>query len=298
MHKIKHPEINYVCPVALTDIYKKYIASLKAIYSEGEATAITQIIFLHFTGLSRPQLALQEDEHADETATAKLEDSFEQLLRHVPVQYITGNTRFFSLNFLVNKHVLIPRPETEELVQEVLVYLKDIENKKIIDIGTGSGCIAVSIKKNAPASEVMAVDISEPALETALANALANQVEVEFRNIDFLEEKNYDPLPVFDVIISNPPYIRENEKEILDRNVVQHEPHLALFVPQNDPLIFYKKIKVFAEKHLEKSGRIFLEVHENLAKQTAAVFPAPQYNTVIKKDISGKERMLIIARCP
>ena len=284
--------------MTLTNIYKKYIASLKGIYSEGEARAITQIIFQHFTGLSRPQLDLQVNEHADESATARLEDALKQLLEHVPVQYITGSTRFFSLDFLVNEHVLIPRPETEELVQEALVYLKGAGNKKLIDIGTGSGCIAVSIKKNAPAAEVTAVDMSEQALATARANAAANHVEVDLRNIDFLDEKNYDALPVYDVIISNPPYIPENEKEALDPNVVHHEPHLALFVPENNPLIFYKKIKIFAEKHLEKNGKIFLEVHENLAKQTAAVFPAPQYSSLIKKDISGKERMLIIARCP
>ena len=297
IRKIKHPKINYVCPVVLTGIYKKYIASLKAVYSDGEATAIANIIFQHLTGLSRSQIAIQENETADKAVIAKLNSALGQLLLHVPVQYITGSTRFFSIDFFVNKYVLIPRPETEELVQEVMVFLKDHGHKKVIDIGTGSGCIAVSIKKNAPDAEVTAVDLSDKALETAHANAVANRVDIDLRKIDFLDEKNYNTLPVFDAIISNPPYIPENEKEALDPNVVQYEPHLALFVPQNDPLIFYKKIEKFAEKHLQKKGKIFLEVHEDLANQTAAIFSAPYYNALIKKDISGKERMLIIDRC-
>ena len=284
--------------MTLRDIYKHYTVQLKNIYPAGEAAAITEIIFEHFAGISRSQIITQDNQPAGEALVKDLETALEKLLRYTPVQYIIGYAWFCNRKFTVNEHVLIPRPETEELVLEVTAYLERSEGKRVLDIGTGSGCIPISLKLKIPAANIVSIDISGDALKVAAANAVDNKVYVEFIEMDFLNEAARKELGVFDLIISNPPYIPETENNLLDLNVVMHEPHLALFVPQNDPLVFYKKTEEFASQHLAENGRIFLEVHENFAKETAALFPEKKYNTVIKKDISGKERMLVISRCP
>lgn len=284
--------------MTLKDIYKHYTVHLKKIYPGGEASAITEIIFGHFAGLSRSQIITEGNNPAGEALVKDLETALEKLLRHTPVQYITGYAWFCNRKFIVNEHVLIPRPETEELVQEAIGFLLQNEGKRVLDIGTGSGCIPISIKIKIPAAEIVSIDISGEALKVAAENAVANNASVEFIEMDFLHDAARKKIGAFDLIISNPPYIPEKENTLLDKNVVLHEPHLALFVPQNDPLIFYKKTEEFANQHLAEKGRIFLEVHENFAKETAALFHKEKYNTEIKKDISGKDRMLIISRCP
>ena len=278
------------------EIFSNYIKELQAIYSKGEASAITHIIFSHFANLSKSALALSGNNIADTATAAALQEALEKLLKHIPVQYITGEAWFYNLKFKVNDQVLIPRPETEELVQEAINYLKGTQGKTILDVGTGSGCIPISIKKNVPDAEIISVDISPCALQTAAENATANNVEIDFRQIDFLDEGTHHSLPVFDVIISNPPYIPENDKDFLDKNVALHEPHLALFVTQNDPLIFYRKIFLFAQEHLATNGKIFLEVHEDYATETVAIFNEENYFTEIKKDMQGKERMVIVSK--
>ena len=298
MHEIKHQKINYVCPVTIKDIYKKYLAALNPVYGAGETAAITNIIFEYYAGLTGAAMIVKGNEPASAKLSANLDAALERLLKHVPVQYITGETHFCGLVFKVNKHVLIPRPETEELVHEAVQFFKNAGKKKAIDIGTGSGCIAIALKKSIPPGDIVAVDISGDALQVARINAGINSTEIDFREMDFLDGKATASLPCFDIIISNPPYIPEQEALLLDENVTQHEPHLALFVPDMDPLIFYKKIKHFADTHLNTGGRIFLEVHENFARQTAELFEEKNYRAVIKKDISGKERMIIIDRCP
>ena len=278
------------------EIFSNYTKELQAIYSKGEASAITHIIFSHFAHLSKSALAVSGNNIADDITAAVLRESLEKLLKHIPVQYITGEAWFYNLKFKVNDQVLIPRPETEELVQEVINFIKDTKGKTILDVGTGSGCIPISIKKNIPDAEIISLDISACALHTAAKNAAANHVDIDFRQIDFLNEKTYHTLHVFDVIISNPPYIPENDKTTLDKNVMLHEPHLALFVPQNDALIFYRKIFLFAKEHLAEKGKIFLEVHEDYAKETAGIFNGDNYLTEIKKDMQGKERMVIVSK--
>lgn len=278
------------------EIFSNYTKELRAIYSKGETSAITHIIFRHFAHLSKSALAVSGDNIADKGTAAALQESLEKLLKHIPVQYITGEAWFYNLKFKVNDQVLIPRPETEELVQEAINFLIGLKGKTILDIGTGSGCIPISIKKNVPDAEIISVDISPDALQTATENAAANNVTIDFRQIDFLDEETYRTLPVFDVIISNPPYIPENDKTTLDKNVMQQEPHLALFVPQNDSLIFYRKIFLFAKEHLTETGKIFLEVHEDYAKETAGIFNGDNYLTEIKKDMQGKERMVIVSK--
>ncbi len=284
--------------MTINEKYKHYSALLKTIYNDGEAIAITNIIFEHFVKLNKSDLLLRGNEVLSTEMLSTLNIALAKLLTHEPVQYITNEAWFYNLKFYVTNDVLIPRPETEELVHETISFLKTNNGKSVLDIGTGSGCIPISIKKNIPNTDVMAIDVSEAALTVAKENAHTNNVEINLKKINFLEENNYAAFESFDVIISNPPYIPEDEKNILDKNVTEYEPHLALFVPQNDALIFYKKIVSFAENHLNKNGRIFLETHENLAKETAAIFVEKNYFTEIKKDMQGKERMLIIYRYP
>ncbi|MFN0083133.1 MAG: peptide chain release factor N(5)-glutamine methyltransferase [Ferruginibacter sp.] len=280
--------------MTVKEIYTKYTEDLRKIYPTGEAVAITKIVLEHFAKISPTDVATDGKKTVETTAIEEMNVALSKLMNYMPVQYITGKAWFYNLCFTVTNAVLIPRPETEELVLEVIQFLKKDSNKEILDIGTGSGCIPISIKKNVPTAQITALDISLEALAIAKKNATNNNVVVNFLQLDFLKEGNYISLPKYDVIISNPPYIPENEKISLDRNVTMNEPHLALFVPENDPLIFYKKIKIFAEKHLVKEGRIFLEVHEDFAKDTADIFTRANYEVMIKKDMQGKQRMLLV----
>jgi release factor glutamine methyltransferase len=282
--------------MTIKERYNQFIISLKERYSDGEANAITNIAFEYFVKTSKQDLFLNGSKILTDEVASSLNMVLTKLLKHEPIQYITNEAWFYNLKFYVTNDVLIPRPETEELVHEAISFLKINNGKRVLDIGTGSGCIAISIKKNIPQANVMAIDVSEAALGVAKENAKRNNVEVNISKINFLEENNYASFESYDAIISNPPYIPEDEKSILDKNVTEYEPHLALFVPQNGALIFYKKILSFAENHLNQNGRIFLETHENLAKETAALFIEKNYYVEIKKDMQGKERMLIIYR--
>ena len=189
---------------------------------------------------------------------------------------------------------MIPRPETEELVEQLIIDRKSkLTDPAILDIGTGSGCISIAIKKNLPASKLTAIDVSKDALALAKENAAMHNTHIHFAELDFLDETNWPTLGIFDIIISNP-YIPINEKEKLAKNVTDFEPHLALFVPYRSPLIFYEKIAAFGRDHLLPNGKIYLETHEDLAKETAALFHKYYQTVMIKKDMYGKERMIII----
>jgi release factor glutamine methyltransferase len=278
-------------------VFKQYIKDLEQIYSNGEAVAIAYIIFQYFIACTKTDIVSREGETINTADLNMLNNALQKLLKQEPVQYVVGEAWFYNLKFKVTNAVLIPRPETEELVLEVIHFLKNSKGKKVLDIGTGSGCIPISIKKNVPTANVFALDICEAALEIARANALANMTSITFQKINILDEVLFASLPSFDVIVSNPPYIPENEKQLLAENVTKYEPHLALFVPNQDPLIFYKKIAHFAKTNLNVNGRIFLEVHEDLAQETASIFRTENYDVTIKKDMQGKNRMLIIYRC-
>ncbi len=282
--------------MTIKQLYNEFISNLQSLYQKGETSAITDIIFQHFTGISKSAIITNGEEVLKTEILKSMMAALSALKEQVPVQYITGSAWFYNLNFKVNSAVLIPRPETEELVLEAINFLKESGGTKMLDIGTGSGCIPVSIKKNVPIVNVTSIDVSRDALALAEKNASNNNVVISFLEMDFLNEKNYEQLPQFDLIISNPPYIPEKEKSILDKNVTNYEPHLALFVPDNDPLVFYKKILIFAHEHLEEKGKILLEVHEDYAYETANIFANAQYNVAIKKDMQGKERMLIVSR--
>ena len=282
--------------MTIKEIYTKYIDVLKHIYSIGEATAITKIVFEHFAKISATEIVIAVKQDIEPTIIETLNVALLKLQNNIPVQYITGKAWFYNICFTVTNAVLIPRPETEELVLEAIKFLKNNHNKKVLDIGTGSGCIPICIKLNVPTASVTSLDVSEAALVIAKQNIDENKVEIDLLLFNFLDENKYTVLEKFDLIISNPPYIPENEKEFLDKNVTQFEPHLALFVPQKDPLLFYRKILIFAENHLEDGGKIFIEVHENFALETAAIFITANYEVTIKKDMQGKNRMLLIYR--
>jgi release factor glutamine methyltransferase len=198
------------------------------------------------------------------------------------------------MQFQVNNNVLIPRPETEELTNLVInSYRFEQKQISILDIGTGSGCIAVAVKKNLPSTKVIALDISEAALDVARANAISNKTNIQCTLFDFLDESRWPELMLFDAIVSNPPYIPVKEKSSLDKNVVDFEPHSALFVPDNQPLLFYEKIAKFGRSHLNYNGKVFMETHEDYTNEVAQLFAASYQQVIIKKDLFGKERMVI-----
>ena len=220
-----------------------------------------------------------------------------QLKDGKPLQYILGESWFYKYPFKVNESVLIPRPETEELIEWAIKYMRNlsIENKsyKILDIGSGSGCIPITLKKEMPDVHITSIDVSPEALATARENAVLHQTDIEFIQLDFLNESLWERLDIYDMIISNPPYIPENEKEKLSLNVRHHEPGLALFVPKNQPLLFYQKIAAFGKSHVLDNGVIFLELHQDFAGETQKLYEEEGYkNVIINKDISGNERML------
>ncbi len=282
--------------MTIKENYKKFLTALDGINDKGEAAAISNIIFEYFTKFTKSKIITDGNIVTNAATEIKLHEVLQKLIKGVPVQYVTGQAWFYNVLFSVNDHVLIPRPETEELVQEAIEFLKKSTFKKVLDVGTGSGCIPIAIKKNVYDAIITSIDVSAGALYIARENAVANNTAIHFIEIDFLQENNWNQLKKYDLIISNPPYIPENEKKFLDKNVAHYEPHLALFVPQNDPLLFYRKILLFADEHLEKNGKIFLETHEDLAKETAALFLNKNYKASIKKDMFEKERMVIVNR--
>lgn len=274
--------------MTIKEFYRNFVVQLQNIYSSSESAKITDMVFEKIASIAKPDIIISPAHTLNESITNQLTEALYQLLDHKPVQYVLGEAWFCNMFFKVNEHVLIPRPETEELV----ALIKNHKPISILDIGTGSGCIAIAVKKKLPLAEITAIDISESALSIAKENAISNNATINFKQINFLDENNWKDLQLFDVIVSNPPYIPQNEKAILDKNVTKHEPDTALFVPDNSPLLFYEKIAVFAKEHLKKDGKIFVEVHENFAKETAKVFEQHFSKVEIIKDIFEKERMV------
>lgn len=242
-----------------------------------------------------------EDKEFPEDSTIEIKSEIiykdvQKLLDNFPVQYLVGKAYFYDSYFKVNQYTLIPRPETEELVYWIIQNCKK-GSLKVLDIGTGSGCIAIVLKKYLPNIEVTALDVSNKALRMATENAEDHQVEIEFVNIDFLNEEATEELGNFDVIVSNPPYVAVDEINMVDNSALRYEPGLALFPLSKDPLIFYRSIQDFSMKFLNPSGQIFLEVNEFHAKETMAIFETNGfYGHEIKKDLQGKDRMIRILK--
>lgn len=279
----------------LKELYRNFLLQLQQVYSLSEATNITDWVFEKKASLKRSDILKNPGKVITSAADKLIQEALQELLTHKPVQYVLGEAWFYHMKLKVNEHVLIPRPETEELVEQLIKDRKSkLTDPAILDIGTGSGCVPIAIKKHLPAAIITSIDVSEKAIELAKENAALHNAHINFIQLDFLDESKRNGLPMFDIIISNPPYIPFNEKEKLDRNVTAFEPHLALFVPDDSPLIFYQEIALFGKNNLLPNGKIYLETHEKLAKEVAALFMKDYQTVMIKKDIYGNERMVIV----
>lgn len=289
----------------------QFIQELSSIYDAGEAESFFYLILEEKQKLKRIDLALNPDLTFSDEEISIWNPILEELKKEIPVQYLLGKTSFYGLDFEVNENVLIPRPETEELVEWIIESQKsevgsgklgvEVGSLKILDIGTGSGCIAISLAKNISKAQVFAIDVSEKALTTAQKNALINQMEVNFIKTDILKINDLEKLPTshfelptyFDIIVSNPPYVRQLEKVEIKKNVLDNEPHLALFVEDNDALIFYRKIAELAKKNLSPNGQLFFEINQYLGKEMIELLEKVGFKNIeLRQDIYGNDRMI------
>ena len=278
----------------IKDYRTYFIETLLPIYDQGEIESFFYLILENKQQLKRVDLALQPNLKFSESDIEVWNSILAQLQKQIPLQYILGSTSFYGLDFIVNENVLIPRPETEELVEWIIYEnLKKEKSKdlKILDIGTGSGCIAISLAKNIPNAQVFAIDISDKALATAKKNAESNAVTVTFLEKNILETA--DLQQQFDIIVSNPPYVRNLEKVEINKNVLEYEPHLALFVEDDDAFIFYRKIAKLAQKNLSQNGQLYFEINQYLGKEMIDLLKEMHFiNIQLKKDIYGNDRMI------
>lgn len=269
------------------------IASLNGLYDEREAGSISSLVMERLTGMPRSLRLLHKSELLTLSQQSDFNQYLEDLLKYKPVQYVLGEAWFGNLSFFVNEQVLIPRPETEELADWLLKDELSIRRGiSVLDIGTGSGCIAVYLKKKRLDFHVMALDVSASALEIAKRNGDTNHTEIEFILSDIRDSRKWADLPAADLIISNPPYIPEKQKKFLDRHVKDFEPSLALFVADEDPISFYKTICEFSKEKLKPGGALFLEIHHDYAKEILDWYIKNGFNTELKKDFSGNNRMI------
>lgn len=297
----------------ISEIIKQINNQLSTLYDKKEIEGMVYLIFDHLLKYTKFDIHLRKDEEISTDTEKNINKIVEQLLEHKPIQYIIGQTEFYDLQFKVDSHTLIPRGETEELVDliisenqdknstnkelssETTPNILDIETgtaPKILDIGTGTGCIAICLAKNLPSSKVSAIDISEGAIAMATKNAKANNVKVNFVLMDILNIPDNNPMGSFDIIVSNPPYVMDSEKKLMDDNVLRYEPHTALFVSDHNPLIFYKAIAEFAVSHLNTNGKLYFEINEALGKEMTDMLEELNFSNIeIIKDIHGKDRI-------
>jgi release factor glutamine methyltransferase len=275
----------------INEYKKQFTETLTPIFGAEEAESFFNIALEEITGLRRVDLIMKPDSVLTDTQKQKWDDVLAQLLQQKPIQYIFGKAYFYGLEFKVNENTLIPRPETEELVEWIIHENKNRQDISILDIGTGSGCIAISLADNLKQAAVSALDVSEGALAIAKENATSNTINVDFIQKDILTAT---ALPQeYDIIVSNPPYVRNFEKHEIKPNVLTYEPHLALFVDDNDPLIFYRKIARLAKLHLKKGGRLYFEINQYLGPETVQMLETEGFNNVIlRKDLFGNNRMV------
>ncbi|HET7819833.1 MAG TPA: peptide chain release factor N(5)-glutamine methyltransferase [Bacteroidia bacterium] len=279
----------------ISEIISLFRDELQGIYPAGEIEAFIFFTLNEYLGFSRKEIKINADQLIKTEKIERFEDVVNQLKNHKPIQYIIGSTEFYGLKLKVNEHVLIPRPETEELVDIIIKdhRLASITNHTILDIGTGSGCIAIALKKNIPATTVSAIDISEYALKVAMQNAEDNNIHIHFLQHDILKQFPHPGIK-YNIIVSNPPYICYSEKRTMNKNVLDHEPNIALFVPDENALLFYKAITNFALNHLEHGGKLYFEINEKYGDGVTDLLIKKGFNNVIlKKDMSGKDRMVI-----
>ncbi len=284
--------------MTIQEARKRMVNQLIEIYDNSEAMNIAEMVMENVTGWPKIEQVTNKEIPLSPTMVEEINEIRERLMKHEPVQYILNESWFHGMKFFVDKNVLIPRPETAELVEWVLQSVQWPQNEgrnyKIMDVGTGSGCIAITLKKLLPSYfEIWACDIDDQALTIARKNADDLEALVDFVPMNFLDPGQQKQLPLVDLVISNPPYVPLNDKGQMSANVVNFEPEKALFVPDNDSLVFYKAIAEFGKEKLQPSGLIFVEIHENLSYEVIQVFSKAGYKTIeIKKDLQGKDRML------
>lgn len=268
-----------------------FIEKLTPLYDLLETESFFYIILEDLHQMKRIDLALDPGFSFSDEELEKWNSITEKLQKEIPIQYILGNAHFYGLEFEVNENTLIPRPETEELV-EWIVKKNEFKGKiKILDIGTGSGCIAISLAKNLPVATIFAIDVSEKALETAKRNAVKNEADVTFLLKNILETEDLGQN--FDIIVSNPPYVRNLEKEEIKKNVLDYEPHLALFVEDDDALIFYRKIAELGQKNLVEKGQLYFEINQYLGTEMMDLLQAKNFKDIeLRKDIYDNDRMI------
>jgi release factor glutamine methyltransferase len=264
-------------------------SQLFELYGLREAKSIVLRVTKHYSGLSLAEIL--SGKKIEIEAEKKIVEALNKLIQKMPVQYVLGETGFYGRKFFVNENVLIPRGETEELV-DLVINDNRSNSVNILDIGTGSGCIAVSLDRELPCARVYAVDISTEALKVATQNSDCNKADVLFVEYDILGNAEFPHDTKFDIIVSNPPYVRMSEKQHMHANVLEHEPHIALFVEDSSPLIYYEACLRFAGKYLAGKGKIYVEINEFLGAETLALFRNYGYDAVLIKDLSGKDRII------
>lgn len=283
--------------MTISQAYRQLQYQLSEIYDERESSNIANLVIEHITGFTKANRIMNKNIPLSESQHVIYADYAKQLLKHKPVQYVLHESWFAGMKFYVTEDVLIPRPETEELVQWII---SDYESYKIsrqplsiLDIGTGSGCIAVALKKKLHDAEVTAIDISEKALTVASNNATVNNTPATFIQQDITQKTKWGLLPQFTIIASNPPYIRKSEAAEMQVHVTDYEPHEALFVPDDNAILFYTVIAEFARAHLQPSGKLYFEIHEQAAEKVCSILSENNFTGItVKKDMQGKNRMV------
>ncbi|MBL7719000.1 MAG: peptide chain release factor N(5)-glutamine methyltransferase [Flavipsychrobacter sp.] len=278
------------------DAFYQLKNALQSLYDTQEAAAIAHELLYSITGLEKMDRLMKKDELLTNGQQQAYNNGKAELLIGRPLQYVTGVAWFMGRRFRVNEQVLIPRPETEELVDWIVKDFKEKADITILDIGTGSGCIPISLQLALPSSTVLSCDISEGAINMAKENTRAIGADVSFIKTDFLNQKMWYNFDKYDVIVSNPPYIPQKEYENMHTNVRDHEPALALFVPSDDALLFYRNIAEFANEHLNDGGTIYCELHKDHAMETEKMFKGYGYKTELRKDMHGNDRMIKLNR--
>lgn len=274
---------------------QRLLIRLYDIYDDREAQSIADWVMEDITGWQKIDRVLNKKVKLSQPQVEKLDGITDQLMAHKPVHYVLHQAWFMGMKLYVDENVLIPRPETEELVEWV-VNASGNKECRILDVGTGSGCIPVALKKKLPQAHVFACDISEGALQVAARNAAGQQVEIELIKLDFLNEAERNTLPVFDIIVSNPPYIAVQEKAEIDKHVLEYEPHTALFVPDDNSLVFYEDLAQFGLTHLHPDGFMMMEMHYTKGEALKQFFESNGYKAEVRKDMQGKDRMIKVWR--
>lgn len=292
---------------------ERYIRnSLESIYPTNEAVIMADMLLEHFTSFSKGDRLMNKEADLTQEQEVAIHKGVERLLKHEPIQYIMNKCWFYGMELFVDPSVLIPRPETEELVAWIINDVRsagynvfsrgtadadETDLLKILDVGTGSGCIALALKKAMPQAEVWGCDLSEEALNVARRNGSALDIRVDFQGLNFLDQLQQKQLPTVNILVSNPPYIPIRDKDLMNKNVVEHEPHTALFVPDEDPLIFYRALAKFASSRLHKNGSIYMEIHEDLGNDVVRLFSDEGYNKIeLRKDMQQKNRMVKVSK--